>query len=192
MKPAVIERARESESAAQRSSRPEPQTGVVRKAVVPEAVLSRAVLSEEGGSQPDLSVDGEPRRSRSSRIIAKSRSSASRPSLSGEGWRCLDWPEPPQKPAATEPLRASVAQVDMDGRVLRHSGPHAWLPEAGEFVHRLALLVAQGLGFDRCRAATLRGTRSVLSVSEAGPSRIVAVTGPSDLMNNVLEKSGLE
>jgi len=74
---------------------------------------------------------------------------------------------------------------------LRQSGPDAWMPEAGEFVHRLALLVAQGLGFDRSRAATLRGPSSVLSVSEAGPSRVVAVSGPVEAMSKVLRKSGL-
>jgi hypothetical protein len=67
-----------------------------------------------------------------------------------------------------------------------------WLPDAADFVHRMALLVAQGLGFDRRRGVCLRSATAVLPVSEAGPTRVVAVSGPQRRMSNVLRRVGLE
>jgi len=56
----------------------------------------------------------------------------------------------------------------------------------------MALLVAQGLGFDRCPSVCLRSATGVVSVSEAGPANIVGVSGPIRQMSNVLRRAGLE
>jgi hypothetical protein len=80
----------------------------------------------------------------------------------------------------------------MNGRLIRQTGESSWLPEAGDFVHRMALLVAQGLGYDRCRGVCLRNQTAVLSVVEAGPTKVVAVAGPASQMPNVLRRMGLE
>ena len=82
--------------------------------------------------------------------------------------------------------------MSVSGTLLRQRGDQEWLPEASEFVHRLALRVTQGLGFERCQAVCLRGPKSVLSVSEAGPTTIVAVSGPTRALGNVLRRMGLE
>lgn len=147
------------------SQRPseEPRTGVVRKVDVSPATR-----------------DATPSTSR-------------RPPASASGaWRCLEWGErPSQRPPQPDP-EVSITQVSTSGRVLRQTGPDAWLPEAADFVHRMALLVAQGLGFDHCRGVCLRSATAVLSVSEAGPNRVVGVSGPQRRMGNVLRRSGLE
>jgi hypothetical protein len=107
-------------------------------------------------------------------------------------WRCLEWADRPTERARRRDSGLSVAQLTTSGELLRQRGDQEWLPEASEFVHRLALRVAQGLGFDRCHAVCLRGAKAVLSVSEAGPTTIVAVTGPTRAMGNVLRRMGLE
>ncbi len=107
-------------------------------------------------------------------------------------WRCLEWGERPSQRPPKRHASVSVAQLSTSGQLIRQDGPDAWLPEAGDFVHRMALLVAQGLGFDRCRAVCLRGPNAVLSVSEAGATKVVAVTGPVPPMANVLRRAGLE
>jgi hypothetical protein len=56
----------------------------------------------------------------------------------------------------------------------------------------MAVLVAQGLGYDRCRGVCLQSATAVLSVSEAGPTRVVGVAGPQRRMSNVLRRVGLE
>lgn len=124
---------------------------------------------------------------------APSRNTSVRPPASVSGaWRCLEWGErPSQRPSHPDP-EVSIAQVSTSGRVLRQTGPDAWLPDAADFVHRMALLVAQGLGYDRCRGVCLQSATAVLSVSEAGPSRVVAVSGPQRRMSNVLRRVGLE
>ena len=111
---------------------------------------------------------------------------------SARGWRCLELAEPaPRSPSELEPS-ISIAQLSTSGERLRQSGPDQWLPEAAEFVHRAALLVAQDLGFERCLSVCLRGETSVLAVSEAGPTTIMSVAGPVDQMSNVLRKRGIK
>jgi len=121
------------------------------------------------------------------------RNSSRRPPASASGaWRCLEWGErPSQRPPQRDP-EVSIAQVSTSGRVLRQTGPDASLADSAGFVHRMALLVAQGLGFDRCRGVCLRSATAVLSVSEAGPRRVVAASGPQRRMSNVLRRVGLE
>jgi hypothetical protein len=82
-------------------------------------------------------------------------------------------------------------QLSSGGDLVRQNGPDAWLPEAGDFMHRMAGLVAQGLGFDQCRSLCLKSPNAVLTVAEAGPN-VVAVTGPVGSMTNVLRRAGLE
>lgn len=147
----------------QRPASEEPRTGVVRRVDV-----SRAA--------PDAT-----------------RKTTLRPRANTSGaWRCLEWGERPSQPPPQHDPEVSIAQVSTSGRVLRETGPDAWLPDAADFVHRMALLVAQGLGFDRCRGVCLRSATAVLSVSEAGPTRVVGVSGPQRRMRNVLSRAGLE
>ena len=112
--------------------------------------------------------------------------------VSGE-WRCLELgqPESPRL-GRRDRSRVSIAQLSVSGERLRHSGPAEWLPDATEFVHRAALLVAQGLGFERCRSVCLQGLHSVLAVSDAGPSTVTGVTGPVEQLSSVLRQRGLK
>jgi hypothetical protein len=82
-------------------------------------------------------------------------------------------------------------QLSRGGDLVRQNGPDTWLPEAGDFVHRMSRLVAQGLGFERCRALYLRSSNAVLTVAEAG-EKVMAVSGPVCSMTNVLRRAGLE
>lgn len=162
MKPANTKQALRG---SQRPASEEPRTGVVRRVDV-----SRATPTSDAARKTP------PR-------LAASASGA---------WRCLEWGErPSQRPPQRDP-EVSIAQVSTSGRVLRHTGPDEWLPDAADFVHRMALLVAQGLGFDRCRGVCLRSATAALAVSEAGPSRVVGVAGPERRMSNVLRRVGLE
>ena len=108
-------------------------------------------------------------------------------------WRCLELgqPESPRL-ARREDSRVSIAQLSVNGERLRHSGPAEWLPDTTEFLHRAALLVAQGLGFERCRGVCLQGERAVLAISDAGPSTVTGVTGPVEQLSNVLRQRGLK
>jgi hypothetical protein len=108
-------------------------------------------------------------------------------------WRCLvlGQPESPRL-GRRDYSRVSIAQLSVNGERLRHSGPAEWLPDTTEFVHRAALLVAQGLGFERCRSVCLQGASAVLTVSEAGPSTVTGVTGPVEQLSSVLRQRGLK
>jgi hypothetical protein len=108
-------------------------------------------------------------------------------------WRCLELGQPEStRPARRDYSRVSIAQLSIRGERLRQSGPAEWLPDTTEFVHRAALLVAQGLGFTRCRGVCLQGERAVLSVSDAGPSTVTGVTGPVEQLSGVLRQRGLK
>jgi len=117
---------------------------------------------------------------------------AVRPRLQAPAWRCLEPTQPEPRQVSRRDSSVSVARVSREGERLRQSGPDEWLPEAAEFVHRTALLVAQGLGFERCRSVCLQGPRSVLSVTDAGPSTITGVAGPARQLSNVLRNRGLK
>jgi hypothetical protein len=108
-------------------------------------------------------------------------------------WRCLELgqTEPPRQGRPGD-SRVSISQLSISGERVRHSGSAEWLPDTTEFVHRAALLVAQGLGFERCRSVCLQGARSVLAVSDAGPSTVTGVTGPSEQLSKLLRQRGLK
>jgi len=142
----------------------EPRTGVVRKVVAASCQLPSQV-----------------------RAIAAVRSRRL-----ARYWRCLEPAQPEPRRAGRSDSTVSIAQLSLQGERLRQSGPDEWLPEAAEFVHRAALLVAQGLGFERCRSVCLQGPRTVLSVTDASPSTITGVAGPARQLSNVLRKRGLK
>jgi hypothetical protein len=117
---------------------------------------------------------------------------ALRPRRPARDWRCLEPAQPEPRRAVKRDSSVSIAQVSLQGERLRQSGPDEWLPEAAEFVHRAALLVAQGLGFERCCSVCLQGPRMVLSVTDASRSTITGVAGPARQLSNVLRKRGLK
>jgi hypothetical protein len=162
------------------STHEEPRTGVVRKVETPSASPARR--------RRDVSASGIV-----ARRPAPSAASEQLDLAKSRAWRCLEWAAA-HGPAPSEPAAPSVsiAQVSIDGRVLRQSGPNETLPETAEFVHRVSTLIAQGLGFGHCRALCLRGPAGALSVTEAGPSKIVSVSGPLRQMTNVLRRMDLE
>lgn len=88
--------------------------------------------------------------------------------------------------------KVTIAQLSRNGDLIRQNGPDVWLPEAADFVQRMSRLLAQGLGFERCRSVCLKGSSSVLTVTEAGDTKVVAVTGPVRSMAKVLERAGIE
>jgi len=136
----------------------------------------------------------EPRTSVVRKVDPRHAAPSQRPSVapSTRGWRCLDSAQPAARSASERDPSISIAQVSTNGERVRHSGPDAWLPDAAEFVHRVALLVAHDLGFERCLSVCLRGPTSVLSVSDAGPTTIMSVAGPVAQLSNVLRKRGIK
>ena len=107
-------------------------------------------------------------------------------------WRCLEWGERKAEPSSVATPRVSIAQITSEGALLRQSGPDEDLPETAEFVHRVSTLIAQSLGFRRCRALCLRGPNAALSVSETGHGKVMSVMGPLRQMANVLRRMDLE
>lgn len=148
-----------------------------------EGHADRRPASEEPRTGVVRRIEVEPARSRAERAEPAPKSSGA--------WRCLEWGEPSKRTAPRAP-EVSISQLSTGGHVLRQTGPDPWLPDATGFVHRMARLVAQGLGAERCRGVYLRGSAAALSVSEAGPGRVVGVSGPLCRMNNVLRRVGLE
>ncbi len=183
MKPAIAEvgarrRAAQSSAAHEGAPREEPRTGVVRKVDVQPAAarpstrpLPSRVVSRAVGERPSLPAES---------------------STDSGTWRCLEWGEKSRPRPAKRSSDVSVVQLSTSGKLLRQRGPDEWLPEAGEFVHRMAILVAQGLGFDDCTAVHLRGAANAISVSQAGPAKVVGVTGPLRQLSKVLRRVGLE
>ena len=189
MKPAIAEvgvsrRAAQSRAAHEPATREEPRTGVVRKVDVQPAVGSGKVGRASTRPSP-------------SRVVPRG-DVGERPSLPAESssdsgtWRCLEWGEKSRPRSAKRSSEVSVVQLSTSGKLLRKRGPDEWLPEAGDFVHRMALLVAQGLGFDDCTAVHLRGSANAISVSHAGPAKVVGIAGPLRQLSKVLRRVGLE
>jgi hypothetical protein len=117
------------------------------------------------------------------------------PELAGGSgaWRCLEaWTQPSKERRQQRDAKVTIVQLSTNGDLIRQNGPDTWLPEAGDFVQRMSRLLAQGLGFERCRSVCLKGASSVLTVTEAGETNVVAVTGPVRSMANVLRRAGLE
>jgi hypothetical protein len=111
------------------------------------------------------------------------------------GWSCLEWKapgKPPRRPRADAPAaKVTIVQLSGEGELLRQNGPDGWLPEAGQFMHRMSTLLARSLGFEECRSLCLRNETAVLAVSSAGSSKVVAVSGPARSMANVLRRAGM-
>jgi len=189
MKPALFQsrQLHEQRPSEGRHPREEPRTGVVRKASAHLSAQSSAAQASaaQASAVPPSAVppSAVPRSKRDSGVRLAQRASSS--------WRCLE-PAQPEEHRSRSGSSVSIAQVSLEGRCLRQSGPDEWLPEAAEFVHRAALLVAQGLGFERCRSVCLQGRETVLSVSDSGPGTITGVTGPARQLANVLRSRGLK
>ena len=149
---------------------------------------------EEAPARASQSPSEEPRTSVVRKVDARRAATSRRESAapSTGGWRCLESAQPAARNTSERDPSITIAQVSTNGERLRHSGPDQWLPEAAEFVHRAALLVAHGLGFERCLSVCLRGPSSVLSVSDAGPTTIMSVAGPVAQLSNVLRKRGIK
>jgi hypothetical protein len=106
-------------------------------------------------------------------------------------WRCLEWGQAPKERRLKRNSKVTIVQLS-SGDLVRQNGPDEWLPEAGDFVHRMSRLIAQGLGFDRCRSVCLRSPSAALSITEAGNAKVMAVSGPLASMSHVLRRAGLE
>ena len=164
----------------------EPRTGVVRR-----------VDFSAGERRPGLVARSAPPSGRREQPPAPASTPRGAPSGSGSAgdWSCLEWGGsgnerlPPRRGKRNS--KVTIVQLAQSGELVRQNGPDAWLPEAGDFMHRMAGLVAQGLGLSQCRSLCLRSASAVLTVAEAGPN-VVAVSGPVSSMTNVLRRAGLE
>jgi hypothetical protein len=107
-------------------------------------------------------------------------------------WRCLEWDRAPKERRPKRNSKVTIVQLSNGGDLVRQNGPDEWLPEAGDFVHRMSQLVAQGLGFQRCRSVCLRSSSAALTITEAGNAKVMAVSGPLASMSHVLRRAGLE
>jgi hypothetical protein len=176
----------------------EPRTGVVRRIDMPHtpqrAASPGAAREARAGVRPRSDVRGEPVPSAGARA-----GSASRETDEHQGgravdraWRCLEWGQPAKEQRSRRDPKVSIAQLSLDGDLVRHSGPDAWLPETGDFMHKMAGLIARGFGFERCHSVCLKTERAVLAVSEVGGTKVMAVTGPARSLSNVLERAGLQ
>jgi hypothetical protein len=160
-----------AQPAIQSASAEEPRTGIVRRV---SSRPSPAVVRPA----PELAVPGE---------------RESQPAGSSGEWRCLEvWSRPSKERRQRRNAKVTIVQLSKNGDLIRQNGPDAWLPEAGDFVQRMSQLLAQGLGFERCRSVCLKGASSALTVTEAGDTKVVVVNGPVRSMANVLRRAGLE
>lgn len=153
----------------------EPRTGVVRRVSFrsrPSPAVARPA--------PELAPRAE-------------RGRESETALNSGEWRCLEaWSRPSKERRQRRNAKVTIVQLSKNGDLIRQNGPDAWLPEAGDFVQRMSRLLAQGLGFERCRSVCLKGASSVLTVTEAGDTKVVVVNGPVRSMANVLRRAGIE
>ncbi len=176
-------RVEETQSPRRVSPDAEPRTGVVRRV---------DFSAGERGATRAAPASG--RRAQRPTPAVAPQGSDSAPGSAGD-WSCLEWgrsdKERPSPRRGKRNSKVTIAQLSRDGDLLRQNGPDAWLPEAGHFMHRMAGLVAQGLGFEQCRSVCLKSATAVLTVAEAG-NNVVAVSGPSSSMSNVLRRAGLE
>jgi hypothetical protein len=158
--------------------REEPSTGVVHKL-------------DDVTSQRDSGVMERPTARRESSPLRPPRRGIRRGAGGTGDWRCLEWGQGPGERRSKRNPKVTIVQLSSSGDLIRQNGPDTWLPEAGDFVHRMAHLVAHGLGFERCRSVCLRSDRAVLTVTEAAGTKVVAVSGPAGSMSNVLRRAGL-
>ena len=195
MKPATLEShpsaptrgraANEIAQSARTRNDDEPRTGVVRKVGQTSGGVGGSRARQEKRSFASGIVRRAEPANASNEPLERAKSRA---------WRCLEWAAVPEKASSSEPPapRVSIAQITTQGELMRQSGPNEVLPETTRFMHRVATLIAQDLGFGRCRALCLRGPESALSVAQAGATKVVGVTGPVRDMTNVLRRMDLE
>jgi hypothetical protein len=166
----------------------EPSTGVVRRVEpartpslpAPGARQERG-SSTKGHSQILRRDDANPERAARQREDEDVRA-----------WRCLEWGQPSREERPRRNPKVTIAQLSASGELVRQNGPEAWLPEAGDFMHRMSTLVARGLGFQRCRSICLKGTSTTLAISEVNAAKTMVVSGPHRSLANVLRRAGLE
>jgi hypothetical protein len=175
----------------------EPRTGVVRRIDVPNARVRPSPAPAAASAQPAARRGDN--RARNEPAAAPKPSAPPRDHLQhgstrddARAWRCLEWGQPPKERRPRRNPKVTIAHLSASGELLRHHGPDASLPETGAFMHKLASLIAQGFGFVSCSSVCLKADSNALSVSEVGDTRVVAVSGPLESMNNVLRRAGLE
>jgi hypothetical protein len=178
--PTPAARTRSERRAEVPASADEPRTGVVRRVDF--------TSGERGASARSAPASG--RRQQQPSSLGAPGSSELTAGSSGD-WSCLEWGRPAKERRGKRNSKVTIVQLSSGGDLVRQNGPDAWLPEAGDFMHRMAGLVAQGLGFEQCRSLCLKSASAVLTVAEAGPN-VVAVSGPVGSMTNVLRRAGLE
>jgi hypothetical protein len=182
-----------AESSAQRASghvrsREEPSTGVVQRI---DPARTRSVPA------PGVPQERRPTSKGDSQVVrredAKRESAAERHDEEDlRAWRCLEWGQPPREERPRRNPKVTIVQLSASGELVRQNGPDAWLPEAGDFMHRMSTLVARGLGFERCRSICLKAPTTALAVSEANEAKIMVVSGSHRSLANVLRRAGLE
>jgi len=166
------------------ASADEPRTGVVRR------VDFSSGERGDGSRMPARRAPASGRREQ--QATPPSAPAESEPGAGSSGdWSCLEWGQPAKERRGKRNSKVTIVQLSSGGDLVRQNGPDAWLPEASDFMHRMAGLVAQGLGFEQCRSLCLKSASAVLTIAEAGPN-VVAVSGPVGSMTNVLRRAGLE
>ena len=188
--PAGYPRSEAEQQRVARARAEEPRTGVVRRVDFSSGERGAGVTGR--GLARTAPASGR-REQSPTPVIAPTGNEAA--AGSARDWSCLEWGR-----AGKERLlprrgkrnsKVTIVQLSRGGDLVRQNGPDAWLPEAGDFMHRMAGLVAQGLGFGQCRSVCLKNATAVLTVAEAG-GKVVAVSGPVSSMTNVLRRAGLE
>jgi hypothetical protein len=177
----------------------EPRTGVVRRIDVPNARVRPSPAPTAAvpvARRADSRAHDEPSPAAAPKSSAPPRDHQQHGSARDDAraWRCLEWGQltiAKERRPRRDP-KVSIAQLSAAGELVRHSGPETSLPETGEFMHKMASLIAQGFGFARCHSVCLKAQDTALSVSEVGDARVMAVSGPLRSMNNVLRRAGLQ
>jgi hypothetical protein len=166
----------------------EPSTGVVRRV---ESARAVSVPAPRPRQQHERSANGDSQILR--REDGRSESAARRSAEEDvRAWRCLEWGQPSREERPRRNPKVTIVQLSANGELVRQNGPEAWLPEAGDFMHRMSALVARGLGFERCRSICLKSPSAALAVSEAAEGKTMVVSGPHRSLANVLRRAGLE
>jgi hypothetical protein len=175
----------------------EPRTGVVRRIDVPStrARPSPAAAAGAGSSvarRADARGPIEPASAPKPGAHPRDHRQHGGARDETRAWRCLEWGQPAKEPRPRRDPEVSIAQLSATGALLRQNGPDTSLPETGEFMHKMASLIAQGFGYVRCQSVCLKAQGTALSVSEVGGAKVMAVSGPLRSMNNVLRRAGLQ
>jgi hypothetical protein len=158
----------------------EPRTGVVRRMNVGTSERQSGLIRRPTG------------RAESAGKLRSDATHESRSAGTSADWRCLEWDRAPKERRPKRNSKVTIVQLSSSGDLVRQNGPDEWLPQAGDFVHRMSRLVAQGLGFHRCHSVCLRSSSAALTITEAGDAKVMVVSGPLASMSRVLRRAGLE